>query len=149
VTDSAGFKDTVNFIFNEGGEGPVTLNGTAGKDVIFATTSNDTLSGGGGQDQFVFAPGWAGGDGDEHSSPHFTHTITDFIEGLDKIDLRQFSDVAAINNLGIIQQQNGDTLVTWQQQVGVGEGSVNEHEQLLLKSVTATLKASDFIFHIA
>ena len=146
VTDSAGIKDTVNFIFSEGAEGPVTLNGTAGKDVIFATTTNDTLSGGGGKDQFVFAPGWAGSDGEEFSSPHYSHTITDFIEGLDKIDVRQFSDVGSINNL-IITQQNGDTLVKWQQQVAVGEGSVTEHEQLLLKSVTATLKASDFIFH--
>jgi VCBS repeat-containing protein len=147
VTDSAGVKDTVNFIFNEGGEGPVTLTGTAGKDVIFATTSNDTLSGGGGRDQFVFAPGYVGFDGDELSSTHFTHTITDFIEGMDKIDLRQFSDVSSIHDL-TITQDGGDTLVKWQQKVTVGDSPVIEHEQLTLQNMTATLKASDFIFHI-
>jgi Ca2+-binding RTX toxin-like protein len=142
VTDSAGIKDTVNFIFNEGGEGPVTLDGTTGKDVIFATTTNDTLTGGGGKDQFVFAPS-GGGDA--------SHTITDFIEGLDKIDLRQFSDVSSIADLAIAQQQGtDDTLVSWHQQISHGEGGpVTETEQLLLKSViAANLKASDFIFHI-
>ena len=143
MTDTTtGLHDTVNFIFDE----PATparasrLTGTSGKDVIFATTTGDTLTGGGGKDQFVFAPGSNRGNA--------THIITDFIEGLDKIDLRQFSDVSSINNL-IITQQSGDTLVTWQQQIGIrARSSVTEHEQLLLKNVTATLQASDFIFHI-
>jgi Ca2+-binding RTX toxin-like protein len=141
VTDSEGRYDTIHFIFNKAGDPSqgITLTGTSGKDVIFATTTGDTLTGGGGKDQFVFSPG---GSGDVS-----THTITDFVEGLDKIDLRQFSDVSSINNVHIAQE-SGDTLVTWQQQVGIGEGSVTEHEQLLLRGVTATLKASDFIFHI-
>ncbi|MBK3661140.1 VCBS domain-containing protein [Bradyrhizobium diazoefficiens] len=149
VTDkTTGLSDTVNFIFNEGDASQgVTLNGTAGKDVIFATTTGDTLSGNGGKDQFVFAPGSAGFDDEGHPVADYSHTITDFIEGVDRIDLRQFSDVSSIHGL-TITQQSGDTLIDWQQQVGVGEGSVTEHEQLLLKSVTATLKASDFIFHI-
>jgi hypothetical protein len=141
VTDkTTGLYDTVNFIFNEGdASNGVSLTGTSGKDVIFATTTGDTLTGGGGKDQFVFAPGSSGGDA--------AHIITDFVEGLDKIDLRQFSDVSSIKNLAITQQ-SGDTLVTWQQQIPQSEGSVTEHEQLLLKNVTAALKASDFIFHI-
>ncbi|KJC43213.1 VCBS domain-containing protein [Bradyrhizobium sp. LTSP857] len=141
VTDkTTGAYDTVNFIFNENGntENGITLTGTSGKDVIFSASTNDTLTGGGGLDQFVFSP-----DG---SGTNAAHTVSDFATG-DKIDLRQFSDVSSINNL-TITQQSGDTLVAWQQQVGVGEDSVTEHEQLLLKSVTATLKASDFIFHI-
>lgn len=141
VTDkTTGLYDIVNFIFNEAGDTShgITLQGTSGKDVIFATTSGDTLTGGGGKDQFVFAPGSGGDDA--------THTITDFAEGLDKIDLRQFSDVSSIGNLHIAQQSSG-TLVTWQQHVGHGEGSVTEHESLLLKNVVANLKASDFIFH--
>lgn len=139
VTDNLGIKDTVNFIFRERGEGPVTLTGTAGKDVIFATQFDDTLIGGGGKDQFVFAPG---------SAEAATHTIADFAAGLDKIDLRQFSDVGSLSNLAIVQQQSGDTLVTWHQQITHGEGSNTEQESLLLKSVVAAnLKASDFIFH--
>ena len=38
IDDSLGGSDTVNFIFNQTGEGPtVTLQGTVLKDVIFAT----------------------------------------------------------------------------------------------------------------
>ncbi|MET4259486.1 VCBS repeat-containing protein [Bradyrhizobium sp. S3.12.5] len=149
VTDkTTGLSDTVNFIFNEGDASHgVTLNGTSGKDVIFATTTGDTLSGGGGKDQFVFTPGSAGYDDEGHPVADYAHTITDFIEGVDRIDLRQFSGVSSIGNLSITQQ-NGETLVAWQQQIGAGDSSVTEHEQLLLKSMTATLKASDFIFHI-
>ncbi|WP_334534472.1 VCBS domain-containing protein [Bradyrhizobium sp. AZCC 2230] len=149
VTDkTTGLSDTVNFIFNEGDASHgVTLNGTSGKDVIFATTTGDKLSGGGGKDQFVFAPGSAGYDDEGHPVADYAHTITDFIEGVDRIDLRQFSGVSSIGNLSITQQ-NGNTLVAWQQQIGTGDSSVTEHEQLLLKNVTAALKASDFIFHI-
>lgn len=138
IDTTTGSFDTVHFIFNGGDASQgVTLTGAAGKDVIFATTTGDTLTGGGGKDQFVFAPG---------STENATHTITDFSAGLDKIDLRQFSDVSSVGNLHITPQ-SGDTLVTWQQQIGQGENSVTEHEQLLLRNVTATLKASDFIFH--
>ncbi|QOZ55572.1 FecR domain-containing protein [Bradyrhizobium sp. CCBAU 53338] len=145
VTDkTTGLYDTVNFIFNEGdASNGVTLTGTSGKDVIFATTTGDTLTGGDGKDQFVFAPGSSGGDA--------THTVTDFIEGLDTIDLRQFSGVSSIGNLTIVQQQtSADTLVTWSQQISHSAGPpVTENEQLLLKNViAANLKASDFIFHV-
>ncbi|MBR0842863.1 VCBS domain-containing protein [Bradyrhizobium liaoningense] len=155
VTDTTtGQSDTVHFIFNEAGNTSqgVTLEGTSGKDVIFATDTNDTLIGGGGKDQFVFAPGAIEYDEDGHPvMTDFSHTITDFTAGLDKIDLRQFSDVSSIGNLTIVQQQNSDdTLVTWQQQVTPQVGApVTEHESLLLKNViAANLKASDFIFHI-
>lgn len=139
VADSEGRYDSIHFIFNKAGDPGkgITLQGTSGKDVIFATTTGDTLTGGGGKDQFVFAPNWTGDDAH--------HTITDFATG-DKIDLRQFSDVSSIYGL-TITQQSGDTVVAWQHQIG--EGSVTEHEQLLLKNVTAALKASDFIFHVS
>ncbi|MDA9494363.1 hypothetical protein XI08_35890 [Bradyrhizobium sp. CCBAU 11361] len=154
VTDkTTGLFDTVHFIFNEAGDTSqgITLQGTSGKDVIFATDTNDTLTGGGGKDQFVFAPGAIEHDDDGHPVTDFSHTITDFTVGLDKIDLRQFSDVSSIYSLHIAQQQDsGDTLVTWHQQVMQPEGApVTETEALLLKNViAANLKASDFIFHI-
>ena len=87
VTDDHGATDTVNFVFNQAGEGAVTLTGTAGKDVIFGSGNGDTLTGNGGQDQFVFSP---------TSSPTTVqHTITDFDVNLDKIDVRQFHAITA------------------------------------------------------
>ena len=150
---TTGLFDTVHFIFNEAGDTSqgIRLQGTSGKDVIFATDTNDTLTGGGGKDQFVFAPGAIEHDDDGHPVTDFSHTITDFTVGLDKIDLRQFSDVSSIDSLHIAQQQDSvDTLVTWHQQVMQPEGApVIETEALLLKNViAANLKASDFIFHI-
>ena len=77
VTDSFGASDSVNFVFNQAGSGPdIALQGTSGKDVIFATNSQDVLIGGAGQDQFLFAP--------TASGPSVQHTITDFEVGIDK-----------------------------------------------------------------
>ena len=127
VSDSFGATDTVNFIFNEGGNGPVTLTGTSGKDVIFGSGNGDTLTGGGGLDQFVFKP---------TSGSPVQHTITDFITGLDKIDVRLFGNLSA-TNAPVETQQGADTLIT-----------LDSNDKLLLQNVTAThLHASDFIFH--
>ncbi|WP_346015321.1 VCBS domain-containing protein [Bradyrhizobium sp. 39] len=143
VTDkTTGLFDTVHFIFNEAGETSqgVSLEGTSGKDVIFATETGDTLTGGGGRDQFVFSPNASGSDSE--------HTITDFATGLDKIDLRQFSDVGSIDDLSFTPQSD-DTLVLWSHEIGQRDGEpVLEQESILLKNVTASLKASDFIFHV-
>lgn len=127
VSDSFGASDTVTFVFNEVGTGPNTsLQGTAGKDVILATNGQDVLTGGGGQDQFVFAP--------TSSGPTVQHTITDFVAGLDEIDVRQFGNISSAP-VGV--QQGSDTLVT-----------LDSHDTLLLKGVVATaLQASDFILH--
>jgi VCBS repeat-containing protein len=127
VTDSFGATDTVNLIFNEAAAGPnVTLQGTAGKDVIFATGFQDILTGGGGADQFVFAP-------TSETAP-VQHTITDFVAGLDKIDMRQFGNIGSFADLTEAQQGN-DTLLT-----------LDNHDSLLLKNVTASnLHANDFI----
>ena len=129
VTDSFGATDTVNFVFNETGTGAnAVLQGTAGKDVIFATGHSDMLTGGGSQDQFVFAPTAATTD--------VQHTITDFTAGLDKIDLRQFGNIAALTDLTEVQQ-GSDTLIT-----------LDGHDTLLLKNVAAaSLSANDFILH--
>ncbi|MBR0778958.1 VCBS domain-containing protein, partial [Bradyrhizobium diazoefficiens] len=145
VTDTTtGLHDTVNFIFVESGSFQGNhLYGTDGKDVIFAADNGDELTGGAGKDQFVFMPRGSGNDGQ--------HTITDFTEGLDKIDLRQFSDVASMDDLTICQESGG-TLVKWTQQIAQPNGPpVTEHESLLLQNMTATLQPTDFIFgtHIA
>jgi hypothetical protein len=129
VADAFGATDTVNFIFNEAGTGPnINLQGTPGNDVIFATGNQDVLTGGGGQDQFVFKP--------TSSGPSVQHTITDFVAGLDKIDVRQFSNLSA-STLPAETQQGSDTLVT-----------LDSHDTLLLKNVAAiNLHVSDFILH--
>jgi hypothetical protein len=129
VTDSFGDHDTVNFIFNEANPPhttPVVLTGTAGKDVIFGTGYGDQLSGGGGADQFVFAP--------THGQGSVQHTITDFDVALDKIDLRQFGNIDSWRD--VTMTQNGsDTLLT-----------LDHCDTVLLQSVKATsLHASDFI----
>ena len=131
VSDGLGHSDTVHFVFNEAGQGPVTLTGTSGKDVIFATGSDDTLTGGASADQFVFAPG---------QSPS-ADTITDFTPGQDRIDLRLFSEVGADNINGWLSTHAAqsstnpaDVLIT------LG------NEAITLKNVAVTnLHVSDFI----
>jgi len=130
VTDGFGHTDRVHFIFNQGGTGPdVTLTGTSGKDVIFATDHADTLTGGVSADQFVFMP---------EASPS-ADTITDFKPGEDHIDLRAFSFVDSSNIgtwLGTHATTSGvDTLI-----------SLNSGDTITLKNVAlASLHASDFI----
>ena len=127
VTDNHGVTDTVNFVFNQAGEGPATLTGTAGKDVIFGSGNGDTLTGNGGQDQFVFSPALSGAA---------QHTITDFDVNLDKIDVRQFHAITA-SALPTETQQGNDTLIT-----------LDSNDTILLKNVVAAnLHASDFILH--
>ena len=130
VTDSFGATDSVHFVFNQVGSGPNnTLQGTSGKDVILATNSQDVLTGGAGQDQFLFAP--------TSSGPTVQHTITDFEAGIDKLDVRQFSGLSGASIPGAIQQQGSDTLIT-----------LDAHDTLLLKNVFASsVHASDFIVH--
>jgi Ca2+-binding RTX toxin-like protein len=129
VEDNFGATDTVNFVFAQARSGPnITLQGTSGKDVILATNSQDVLSGGGAQDQFVFAP--------TSSSLSVQHTITDFAVGVDKIDVRQFSNISA-SALPIETQQGSDTLI-----------ALDSNDTLLLKNVAATnLHTSDFLVH--
>ncbi|MCS3900051.1 VCBS repeat-containing protein [Bradyrhizobium japonicum USDA 38] len=130
VADSTGHSDTVNFIFVESANSQgIRLEGTDGKDVIFATESSDTLIGGGAKDQFVFAP--------TSSQSTVQHSVDDFEVGLDKIDLRQFGNISSLDDVNIAPQ-SGDALIT-----------LDNHETILLKNViAANLKASDFIFHI-
>ncbi|MCX7317958.1 MAG: FecR domain-containing protein [Hyphomicrobiales bacterium] len=129
VTDSYGASDTVNVIFstsNAATSAPVTLTGTAGKDVILASSHNDTLSGGAAADQFVF------------KTPSGQDVITDFTPGQDKIEL----DFAPPGNNAFqnwlachATQQGADTLITF-----------GTNDSLLLKHVALSdLHTSDFI----
>ena len=81
-----------------GGDGADTLTGGDGADTLTGGDGADTLTGGAGADVFVFA----GFDGD---------VITDFRDGVDRIDLRgtdaTFADLA-------IARDGADTTVTLQ-----------------------------------
>ncbi len=129
VTDDLGAADTVNFIFNQDGTDPVTLTGTSGKDVIFATGYDDMLTGGAGADQFVFAP----------ETNANQDTITDFSPGEDHIDLRKFADV------------DSDNIGTWLASHAVAAGAdtvitLGVNDTITLKNIAlASLHASDFI----
>ncbi|WP_445219535.1 VCBS domain-containing protein [Bradyrhizobium sp. Pa8] len=105
VTDGHGASDKVNLIFNLTGEGPVTLAGTADKDVFFGT---------GYQDQFVFAAG----------SNH--DTIVNFTSGTDKIDLSAVvtSDPQSWIDQHVTASGTADTLIT-----------INATDSILLKGV--------------
>jgi Laminin G domain len=133
VTDNLGHSETVHFVFNQGGNGQnITLTGTSGNDVIFATGGPDTLTGNGGIDQFVFKPTM-------NVSNPVQHTITDFNANLDTIDLRQFGSGISPSDLLAhhATQQGADTLLT-----------IDSADSILLKNVqTASLHTSDFIVH--
>jgi Calx-beta domain-containing protein/hemolysin type calcium-binding protein len=121
--------DAVNSVVDPTGSAPhATLQGTSGKDAIFATTGQDVLAGLAARDQFVFAP--------TSSTPPVQHTITDFAAGVDTIDVRQFSNISA-SALPTETQQGSDTLIT-----------IDSNDTQLLKGIAATsLHASDFLFH--
>jgi VCBS repeat-containing protein len=117
VTDATGAHDTVNFIFNVAGTGPVTLQGTSERDVFFAT---------GYQDTFVFAP----------SSNHDIIT-GGFQSGIDKIDLQALTSINATALTALLNTADhtgGDTLLY-----------INGNTDTLLLKGVATLNASDFI----
>jgi VCBS repeat-containing protein len=132
VSDGLGHSDTVHFVFNEAAKGPVSLTGTSGKDVIFAAGSDDTLTGGGSADQFVFAP---------EQQPS-ADTITDFTPGEDRIDLRLFSEVVDSQNINGWLSAHAVQSSTNPADVLITLGN----DTLTLKNVAvANLHASDFI----
>jgi hypothetical protein len=130
VADNLGASATVHFIFNEAGQGStISLQGTAGNDVIFATGHDDTLTGNGGLDHFIFKPTLG-------TNGVVEHTVTDFDANLDTIDLRQFVNIGSTAAaLATAAQQGNDTLLT-----------LDSHDTVLLKNVlAANLHAGDFI----
>ena len=124
LSDIANATQTVNFFFQNGTGS--TVQGTSGNDVIFAASGQDVLTGGGGRDQFVFAA--------PPAATPVQHTITDFTAGIDKLDVRQFTNVSWASSA----DSPNDTLVT-----------LDANDSILLKNIVASnLKAADFIFHV-
>ena len=119
------------FVFAEAEQGALVVNGTAGDDVLHATSANDVLTGGAGADQFVFAP---------EQTPS-ADTITDFAPGQDRIDLRLFSDVIGPDFNGWLSTHAAQSS-TNPADVLISLGD----DTITLKNVTVTsLHAGDFI----
>ena len=92
---------------------------------IFALAHNDTLTGTGANNTFVFAPQMG------------TDTITNFNVASDKIDLTGFAGVDSFGDLHIANDASGNAVIT------LGSG-----ETITLNGVNASaLSASDFAFN--
>lgn len=139
IEDSHGGKDSLNFIFSVYGNEGINLLGTTEKDVLFGTAYGDNLTGGTGADIFVFSrESFYNGEGTTHIGPG-QDTITDFIQGQDKIALygiyEDYDDMVAAGAL------NNENLAP--NQIDLGCGNV-----ITLNGVTvADLAPNDFIFH--
>ncbi|MGE0699979.1 MAG: hypothetical protein AB7O57_12860, partial [Hyphomicrobiaceae bacterium] len=106
-----------------GNSGANTIVGNKGANVLDGGAGNDTVTGGLGADTFVFA----------NSGGH--DTFTDFLNGVDHIDLRQVAGVSRFADLAITQGSSGAELL-----FGAGYG-------ITLTGVSAgLLDASDFLF---
>ncbi|MGM4921186.1 cadherin-like domain-containing protein [Tardiphaga sp. 813_E8_N1_3] len=143
ITDGFGASEHVNFIFNTAplqSNTQVSLNGTAGNDVIFATINKDTLTGGHGSDQFVFG---------SHSGSVDKDIVTDFEVGIDKIVLDHIRGVPNLSG------PFGDLKLTlWELSGGIEQKGNNTlihldgGDTLQLNNVhMSQLHASDFIVH--
>lgn len=80
--------------YNASGAGNDKINGGEGDDIIVGGLGKDELTGGAGVDNFVFVSAddsriFPGGNEND-----FRDTITDFVSGTDKIDLRQLATAA-------------------------------------------------------
>jgi Ca2+-binding RTX toxin-like protein len=98
--DGGGGHDTLT-----GSAGADTISGGSGNDVLNGGAGNDRLSGDGGNDVFVFAPG-TGRD-----------TITGFVDGQDRIELRGVSLTSLV-----IDQVGSDTVIQSGSDILVLEG---------------------------
>jgi hypothetical protein len=94
---------------------------------IFALSGNDTLTGAGGNNEYVFA------------QPIGNDTIYNFNIATDKIDLMGFANIASFSDIqaNIVEDSSGDAVIT----IGAGE-------TITLHGVNAALlTASDFLFN--
>ena len=112
--------------FLYGDSGSDTLDGGEGSDRLYGGTGDDRLTGGAGADTFLFDTG----NGDD--------IVTDFANGEDLIDLREFTEITSFADLTITS--DGDDVVI--DLSGHGGGTVR------LENVSESdLVADDFVFY--
>jgi Ca2+-binding RTX toxin-like protein len=136
VTDAHGASDTVNFIFNIG-DTAVDLTGTYGKDVLFSTGNNESLTGSYGNDTFVFSTHEAQFQEQPVIIGPGQHIVTDFAQGQDKIAL--FDLVEDFQHLTITTAQDGSKQLDFSSTYG-------PNQTITLQGFTGTLTEHDFIF---
>ncbi len=141
-----------------GGAGNDILNGAGGDDYIEGGGGNDTLTGGGSSDNLV---GGLGSDtfdfnATSESTLSLADVITDFVSGIDKIDL---STIDADTGLGgdqafLFAGNNANTVansVTWSESLGNtilhidNTGNATADMQIILTGAGLGLTATDFI----
>ncbi len=120
-----------------------TLTGTAGADTITSSRGQDVLTGAGGADHFVFAS--------ENWAPA---RITDFEDGIDKIDIRGMLDAVGYTGtdpfgagyLRLIDDGAGGTKVLFDRDAGGPEPQWPNYVFQVEKVAPSALGASDWIF---
>ncbi len=138
VTDPDGNSDSMNFIFSVHGEAAVELAGEYGnhKDVLFSTVHNDTLTGRGGADTFVFSNGiFFSGESSIFGPGH--DTITDFNVNDDKILIDKLP-IASIGDLTFSQGEGNSTIIN----LGQSNSTIT-----LNGAAPDQLSTANFIFH--
>jgi len=133
VDDGQGGTDTINFIFNVFGTGPeITLSGTGGKDVLFATGYDDTLSGGASADIFAFS---------FNEAQSATDIITDFDVNEDKILLAKMPE--AFDSFDELKE-----FISYDDEAGTATINLVESGEIVLNDVARdSLQASNFVFN--
>jgi Ca2+-binding RTX toxin-like protein/type III secretion system FlhB-like substrate exporter len=134
-----------------GSSGVNVLSGLAGNDTLNGGSGADTLIGGAGSDQFLFT---ATAD----SSPNAPDLITDFVHGVDRINLSAIDANTSPNAIGdqafVFAGQNSNVVansVTWYESSGNTivqadlDANTTAEFTIVLTGVNHNLAASDFI----
>ncbi|MDX8514511.1 VCBS domain-containing protein, partial [Mesorhizobium captivum] len=132
-----------------GQDGNDTLNGGDGNDRLMGGAGTDTLTGGLGADTFYY------GATSESAASAANDTITDFVHGVDKIDLSAIDAAAAPGDQAFLfGGQNSATVansITWSESGGNTivhvdvTGNTTADFQITLTGVNLGLTASDFV----
>ncbi|MCC2981539.1 beta strand repeat-containing protein [Sphingomonas sp. IC4-52] len=99
-----------------GGIGQDVITGDGGDDVIHGGADADTLTGGSGSDVFVFTSGL------DSATPQTRDTVTDFLSGTDRIDLRWLQEATGLSNVEFLG--NVFDFADAQTSVTAGEGAL-------------------------
>ena len=112
-----------------------SINGGAGNDELFGYEGSDVLTGGAGDDALF---GGAGSDVFVFSDNAGDDVVYDFEDGLDLFDLIAVSSINDFNDLQAAAAQVGDNV-----EIDLGGGSILEIQQA---SLAIELDATDFLF---